>query len=85
MSTLEEQGQQPTAIEISVERISALFDALDPFPLPSRDLAPAAEEFITAWARELPSRAPLSIVVHAPDHSTDAEAGAKLQEAFQRH
>lgn len=42
-------AQDPLSIEIRVERVSALFDALDPFPLPSRDLAPAAEAFIVGW------------------------------------
>jgi hypothetical protein len=84
-SVINTDARDPLAIEVRVERVSALFDALDPFPLPSRDLAPAAEEFVVGWARELSPHAPLSIVVHTPETSAEADLEGKLQDAFQRH
>ena len=54
------------AIEVRVSDISQLFDTLDPFPFPDRDLDKDAEEFIVGWARELPRDHPLKIVLHMP-------------------
>ena len=53
-------------VEVRVEDIALLFDPLDPFPLPSRDLARSVEAFILDWARELPREAVCRIVVHVP-------------------
>ena len=54
------------AIEVRVSDVSQLFDTLDPFPFPERDLDRDAEEFIVGWARELPRDHPIRIVVHMP-------------------
>jgi hypothetical protein len=54
------------AIEIRVSDVSQLFDTLDPFPFPERDLDKDAEEFIVGWARELPRDHPLKLVIHLP-------------------
>lgn len=77
-------GAQSAVIELKVEHIGALFDAFDPFPIPSRDLSQAAEDFIVGWARELPREAPLRIRIHAPMQET-ANDGAVLREAFANH
>jgi hypothetical protein len=57
----------PKAIEVQISEISQLFDTLDPFPFPERDLDRDAEEFIVGWARELPRDHPLDIVIHLPE------------------
>jgi hypothetical protein len=54
------------AIEVRIETISQLFFNLDPSPFREKDLDKDAEEFIVSWARELPSKAPVKIVVHLP-------------------
>jgi hypothetical protein len=54
------------AIEVRIETISQLFFNLDPSPFREKDLDKDAEEFIVSWARELPSEAPVKIVVHLP-------------------
>lgn len=72
------------AIELKVERIAHLFDALDPFPIPTRDLSPATDEFIVGWARDLSPRAPIRIVVHAPREEAGID-GAVLSDAFHQH
>jgi hypothetical protein len=74
----------PGIIELKVERVGALFDAFDPFPIPSRDLSQAAEEFIVGWARDLPRDAPLSIRIHAP-HTDVALNGDQIRAAFRNH
>ena len=74
-----------TAIELRVERIAHLFDAFDPFPIPSRDLAKTAEDFIVGWARELPKDTRLKIVVYAPDEELKGDAARSVKEALARH
>lgn len=74
------QAVDPLAIELKIERVDALFDAFDPFPLVSRDLSRAVDEYIIAWARELPSSASWIIRLHIPPaHAVDAGA---LKAAF---
>jgi hypothetical protein len=64
---MSEQSQPAvSAIEIRMESTAQLFDSLDPSPFNEKDLDKDAEEFIVSWARELPSDAPLKIVVHLP-------------------
>lgn len=54
-------------IDIRVRELRQLFNAIDPSPFNTRDLDPAAEEFIVAWASELPHSAPLRLVIHVDD------------------
>lgn len=70
------------SIEIRVERVSQLFNMLDPFPFRERDLDADAEAFIVGWARELPRHAPLRIVVHLPAAEADTPEGRGLPEAL---
>jgi hypothetical protein len=72
-------------IEVRVEDIALLFDPLDPFPLPSRDLARSVEAFILDWARELPQEAPCRIVVHVPGVQAERPEAAQLKEAIAAH
>lgn len=69
-------------IEVRVERIAQLFDALDASPYPRKDLAPAIEEFIVDWARELPRSQPVRIVVHLPADETASGAARQLSAQF---
>lgn len=79
-----EGGPIPAAlIELQVERIASLFDAFDPFPLPTRDLSRAAEDFIVGWARELPRDADWRIVVYTP--AAEVGDGGALGDAFRNH
>lgn len=64
-------------IELRVDRISQLFNMLDPFPFRERDIDAEAEAFIVGWARELPRDARIGIVVHLPlDEAAAPEARA---------
>ena len=54
-------------IEVRVDDIAQLFDTLDPYPFPERDLNRNAEDYIVGWARELSSRQPITITIHHPD------------------
>lgn len=72
------QNSEP--IEIHVSELSLLFNAMDPSPLPVKDLDPKAEEFIVSWARSLHRDAQLAIQVDVDrpgvsDHMTLARDG----------
>jgi hypothetical protein len=53
-------------IEIRLSSVAQLFHTLDPTPFREGDLDALAEDYILAWARELPPDAPIGIVVHLP-------------------
>ena len=72
-------------IELRVEDIAQLFHTLDPFPFRERDLDSIAEEYIVSWARELPSKQDIKIVVHFPNTDAQAKDASELSEAFVRH
>ncbi len=72
-------------IEIKVERVSQLFDSLDPSPFSRRDLAARAEDYIVGSARELPAKAPVTIVVHLPADEARGPDAANLPVAFRNY
>ena len=51
-------------IEVRLRELAQLFNVMDPSPFYDRDLDAAAEEFIVAWARELPREGELELVIH---------------------
>lgn len=85
MTEMSESQAAQCDIELKVERIASLFDALDPFPIPSRDLAKHAEDFIVGWARELPERAAVRILVHLPPVEMEHESAPAVAQAFRAH
>ena len=72
-------------IELRLTDISQLFDTLDPFPFPERDLDKDVEEFIVGWARELPRDHPLDIVVHVPASEIKMHNGKDIGAAMSRY
>lgn len=73
------------AIELRLEDIDRLFDPFDPFPVPTRDLAKSAEEFIVGWARELPRDTALRIVFHLSESDATSLKAAGLADALKRY
>ena len=58
---------------------------MDPSPFQDRDLDADAEEFIMSWARELPPRSELELVIHlstAPPHERTVEVEQAVQHYF---
>lgn len=74
-------AQPSDAIELQVDRVALLYDPLDPFPLPSRDIAKPVETFILDWAREL-REAPIRIVVRVPGPEAHAPEAMQLKFAL---
>lgn len=62
-------------IEVHVGELRQLFNAIDPAPLPERDLDPRIEEFVVGWGRELHRDVPPALLVRLdrPDELPDAE------------
>ncbi len=73
------------AIEVRVDEILQLFDTLDPFPFRERDLDSRAEEYIVGWARELPRKQFIRIVVHAPESELQSEQAKHLGATLNRY
>jgi hypothetical protein len=69
-------------IRVKVDEVSQLFNTLDPTPFRERDVDGDAEEFIVDWARELPQREPLQIVIYARDAHTHKFTSAQVKESL---
>lgn len=78
-------GHSDATIELKVEELAQLFDNLDPFPFPDRDLDRKAEEYIVGWAREIPLRRSIAIVIHAPDREVQRADAGQRREAISRY
>ena len=67
---------QPEAkIEISLNRLSQLFNSLDPVPFHERDLDQDAEDYSVGSVEEISHHRPLRLVIHLPADQV-AEPGA---------
>jgi hypothetical protein len=54
-------SQPEGLIKLRLTKVDQLFNSLDPSPFHERDFDADAEEYIVAWARELPGDADLQI------------------------
>jgi hypothetical protein len=77
--------QHCQVIEISVAELRQLFNAIDPSPFRQRDLDPRAEEFIVAWASDLPVNKPWALVVHLDRPAGRADEAAILRESIHEY
>ena len=77
-----DDDESSASIEIRVEKITQLFDTLDPFPVPQRDLANNIEDYVVEWARELPAQQSIKIVVHLPAAEATDQTTKQLGDAF---
>jgi hypothetical protein len=53
-----------SVLELHVNELRQLFNAMDPAPFHERDIDPNAVQYIVDWAREAHSHGPLALVVH---------------------
>jgi hypothetical protein len=73
---------QPRAkIEISLNRLSQLFNSLDPSPFHERDLDQDAEDYIIGSAEEISHHRLLSLVIHLPADQVPEPAALSLADA----
>lgn len=78
-------AQPANVIELRLETLEQLFDPFDPFPIPTRDLARGAEDFIVGWAQEMPARAALHIRINLPRNAITLEDGRHVRAAIAAH
>jgi hypothetical protein len=68
-------------IEVHLAELRQMFDEMDPSPFHDRDLDPRAAEYIVGWARELPSRPSVSLLVQLERSAGIADEETLLGEA----
>jgi hypothetical protein len=83
--TIGEQATGARTIELRLREISQLFNSLDPSPFNEQDLDQDAEEFIVGWARELPRRMPLHLVLHLEKPLPEGRDSASVAEAVRHY
>jgi hypothetical protein len=73
-----------STIFLRLRELAQLFNSMDPSPFVERDLDADAEEFILSWARELPGRDHLELVLHLTSVPPPDRA-AGVQEAVRHY
>lgn len=68
-------------IQVHVSELKQLFNSIDPSPFRNKDLDPKAEEFIVAWAKDMPRDAPLGLVVDLDRPAGLPDEAAVLRDA----
>ena len=77
--------QDPAVIEVQVDKVGQLFDTLDPMPFREKDLDREAEDYIVGWARELPRKAPIRLLIHMPASEASGDHAQMLGQAVGRY
>ncbi len=72
-------------IELRLRSLEQLFDPFDPFPIPTRDLARGAEDYIVGWAQELPGSSALAMRIYLPDPAVMSVDVEGLRAAISGH
>lgn len=78
-------GSKVARIELALREVNQLFHTLDPSPFRERSLDEAAEAFIVSWARDLPHKAELELLVHVRGPLPDDELSAQVEAAVRSH
>jgi len=78
------QTTSDNVITLRLRELTQLFNSMDPSPFVERDLDADAEEFITSWARELPSKRELELVIQLAIPATP-ERLAGVEDAVRRY
>lgn len=68
-------------IEVRVNELKQLFNAVDAAPFRDRDLDPNAEAFILEWSRDADRRRPLALIVHLGAEAPREEDRVVLEQA----
>lgn len=71
------------AVELRLDRISRLYNSLDPAPFREKDLDAAADDYIVGSAED--ASGPIKLVVMLPDSELSRPEAAQLPESIQHH
>jgi hypothetical protein len=74
--------QPESKIEISLNRLSQLFNSLDPSPFHERDLDQDAEDYIIGSAEEIWHHRPFYLVIHLPADQVPEPEALNLADAI---
>ena len=69
-------------IQVRVNELRQLFNAIDPSPFYERDLDPRADEFIVEWGRDHPKDVALALVVHLERAAGPPDEASALRDAI---
>lgn len=72
-------------IEVSLRKLSQLFDSLDPSPFHEKDLDRDAEEYIVDSAKELPTRVPFVLVLYIDEPAILPDEERAVEDAIRVH
>jgi hypothetical protein len=72
-------------IEININRLSQLFNSLDPSPFHERDLDRHAEAFIVSSAEEFPLYRPFTLIIYLPADQLPAPGKTDLGNAIHNY
>jgi len=72
-------------IELRLQSAEQLFDPFDPFPMPTRDLARGAEDYIVGWALEFPPDEQIGLRIYLPSESGAGADVEGLRAAISSH
>ena len=82
---METPSTAATKIEISLNRLTQLFNSFDPSPFRERDLDREAEDYIVGSAEEASQQRPLALVIHLPADQMPASGLPDLREAIHNY
>ncbi len=60
-------------IQVRIPELKLLFNPMDPSALGSKDLHPHVEKFIVSWGGEVPTKEPLTLVIHTDRPASETE------------
>ena len=82
----ETSSTTPTGrIELKLRKVAQLFHTLDPSPFRQSDLDSEAEQYIVAWAQELPKSTPIEIVIHLPWDEFSQASASDISDAIKSY
>jgi len=84
-STIHAANRDEARIEISLNRLSQLFNSLDPSPFHERDLDQDAEEYIVSSAEEIGRQHPIALVIHLPADQVPGAGSINLANAIHNY
>lgn len=77
--------KRAATIQVHVSLLDQLFNSIDPSPFHSRDIDPAAEQYILDSGRELPREGPLALMIHLDQPPQLDEKTAQVESAIHTH
>jgi len=83
--TIHAANRDEARIEISLNRLSQLFNSLDPSPFHERDLDQDAEEYIVSSAEEIGRQRPIALVIHLPADQVPGAGSINLANAIHNY